>query len=67
MTNEIVSINAVAVNCSHKPGIILVPIKPICEALQIDAQAQYKAIKDHPVYGSAGVLNTFNWSRRKTI
>lgn len=39
-------------------GQKLVPIKPICEALGIDAKAQRSKIQEDEILGSTGVLST---------
>lgn len=39
-------------------GEKLVPIKPICEALGIDAKAQRNKIQEDEILGSTGVLST---------
>ena len=36
----------------------LVPIKPICEALGVDAKAQREKLNSNPLYDSVGVLST---------
>lgn len=39
-------------------GDRLVPIKPICDALGVDAKAQRSKIQDDPFLNSVGVLST---------
>lgn len=56
-TNFITRVNnvdIVATNNAEK----LVPIKPICEALGIDAKVQRNKIQEHPILNSIGVLST---------
>jgi hypothetical protein len=36
----------------------LVPVKPICEALGVDAKAQREKLNSNPLYSSVGVLST---------
>lgn len=36
----------------------LVPVKPMCDMLQIDFASQFTKLKDHPIYGSTVVLST---------
>lgn len=46
-------------------GQMLVPIKPICEALGIDAKAQRDKISSDQILGSVGVLSTSTGSDGK--
>lgn len=48
------NVDIVATNNAEK----LVPIKPICEALGIDAKVQRNKIQEHPILNSIGVLST---------
>jgi hypothetical protein len=48
------NVDIVAANNAEK----LVPIKPICEALGIDAKVQRSKIQDDPDLCSIGVLST---------
>lgn len=48
------NVDIVATNNAEK----LVPIKPICEALGIDAKVQRSKIQEHPILNSIGVLST---------
>lgn len=53
-----VIINETKVSCPLRDGMVLVPIKPICEALGIDNKSQQDTIKNHPIWGSTVVLST---------
>lgn len=58
MTTSIITrvnnVDIVATNNAEK----LVPIKPICDALGIDAKVQRTKIQEHPILSSIGVLST---------
>jgi hypothetical protein len=43
----------------------LVPIKPICEAMGVDAKAQREKLNSNPLYSSVGVLSTSTGSDGK--
>jgi hypothetical protein len=66
MKNEIVKINNVEVCCSRAGEDVFVPVKPICEALQIQFQAQYNALKEHPIYRSVISLRDTTGADGKT-
>lgn len=36
----------------------LIPVKPMCDMLQIDFASQFTKLKDHPIYGPTIVLST---------
>jgi len=55
---DLIQINQVEINFPRDGEIILVPIKPVCEALGIDHSVQYQTIKNHPILGSTVVENT---------
>lgn len=57
MENQII-INNVTFYCPQEEGQVLVPIKPICEALGIDNKSQQEAIKNHPIWAAVVVLST---------
>ena len=54
----IARINNVDVVSVVKNNEILVPIKPICVALGIDARSQRSKIERHPILSSTGVIMT---------
>lgn len=58
MTNAITKINGVDIVAVEKDGDIYVPIKPICEAIGIDARAQREKIQSDEILSSTGVLST---------
>lgn len=58
MTNPITKINGVDIVAVEKDGEIYVPIKPICEAIGIDARAQREKIQADEILSSVGVLST---------
>lgn len=51
-----IKINQVEIVCTNNEGEVLVPIKPICQALGIDDKAQKDAIFSNPILASTGVL-----------
>lgn len=64
MKNEII-INDVTFQCPQEDGQILVPIKPICEALGISHQGQIEVVKNHPIWGSVVRLSLTTGSDKK--
>jgi antirepressor protein ant len=50
-TKVVTTINGVEILAS-KASEGLVPIKPICEALEIDYPTQFQKLKDHQIFGS---------------
>lgn len=54
---EIAKVNNVAIMASNDPNQ-LVPIKPICDALGIDAKAQRNRIDRDEILSSTGVIMT---------
>lgn len=45
-----IKINQVEIVCTNNEGEVLVPIKPICQALGIDEGAQYQLLKDNHLF-----------------
>ena len=58
MQTLISKINGVDIVTVERDGEIFVPIKPICEAIGIDARAQRDKIQSDEILGSTGVLST---------
>lgn len=58
MTNSISRINGIDIVVVEKDGEIYVPIKPICDAIGIDARAQREKIQSDEILSSTGVLST---------
>lgn len=58
MTNSITKINGIDIVVVEKDGEIYVPIKPICDAIGIDARAQREKIQSDEILSSTGVLST---------
>lgn len=58
MTNPITKINGVEIVTVEKDGTIYVPIKPICDAIGVDARAQRDKIQSDEILSSTGVLST---------
>lgn len=56
--NIITSINGVEIVTVTRDNEIFVPIKPICDALGIDAKAQRAKIHEDEILSSVGVLST---------
>lgn len=56
-TREIAKVNNVAIMAGNDPKQ-LVPIKPICDALGIDAKAQRNRIDRDEILSSTGVIMT---------
>ena len=54
----ITKINGIDIVAVEQNGEIFVPIKPICDALTIDARAQRDKIQSDEIMGSTGVLST---------
>lgn len=54
-TNVIKKVNGIDIIATGKGK--LVPIKPICEALGVDPEAQRQKIKDHYIFGSTALLS----------
>jgi hypothetical protein len=57
---EMIIVNQVEINFLNAEDgkTILIPIKPVCDALGIDAKSQRDSIQNHPILGSTGVLST---------
>lgn len=56
-TTTSIKINQVEIVCTNNESEVLVPIKPICQALGIAYEMQYEVIKSNPVFGSTIMLN----------
>lgn len=56
--NLISKINGVDIVTVERDGEILVPIKPVCEAIGIDDRAQRDKIQSDEILASTGVLST---------
>lgn len=65
MKNHISVINGVEICALVENGETLIPIKPICEAIGIDAKAQREKIREHSILNSVGVLSTSTGSDEK--
>lgn len=63
---NLVTINNVTITLPEHEGTVLVPIKPICEVLGIDAKSQRESIQNHPILSSVGVQNPSTGSDGKT-
>jgi hypothetical protein len=63
---DLVKINDVEISFPKQGDTVLVPVKPICEALGIDAKSQRDSIQNHPILGSVGVQNPSTGSDGKT-
>lgn len=63
---DLVKINEVEISFPKQGETILVPIKPVCEVLGIDAKSQRDSIQNHPILGSVGVQNPSTGSDGKT-
>jgi hypothetical protein len=57
-TKNLAKVNEVAIQLVTDNGQKLVPIKPICEALGIDEDAQRRKLKDDELLSSTTVLST---------
>lgn len=55
--SEIAKVNNVTIMAGNDPNR-MVPIKPICDALGIDAKAQRNRIDRDEILGSTGVIMT---------
>ena len=58
-------VNGVEISAVFENGETYVPVKPICEAIGIDAKAQRDKINEHPILNSVGVLSTSTGSDGK--
>lgn len=63
---DLIKINQVEISFSQQGETILVPVKPICEILGIDAKSQRESIQNHPILGLVGVLSPSTGSDGKT-
>lgn len=57
-TKSIARVNNVAIQVISENGTKLVPVKPICEALGIDEDAQRRKLKEDDFLSSTTVLST---------
>ena len=51
-TKTLVTVNSVAIQIIDEGVEKLVPVKPICEALEINYSTQVEKIKEHPILSS---------------
>lgn len=58
MTNQITAINGIIIMSVEENEDIFIPIKPLCEAIGIDARAQRDKIQSDEFLSSVGVLST---------
>ncbi len=59
MNHQLISIiNGVDIVTVERDGEIFVPIKPVCEALGIDAKAQRAKIQEDEFFASTGAIIT---------
>lgn len=58
MTNPITKINGVDIVAVEQDGEIFVPIKPICDAIGIDAKAQRAKLQEDEFFSSTGAIIT---------
>lgn len=64
-TRIIAKVNDVEIKVCNDPNM-MVPIKPICEALGIDRKRQQDKIKEHPIYSRFGGLTPLTGADGKT-
>lgn len=62
---SITRVNDVNIVCVEENGVKLIPIRPICDALGIDAKAQRTKIQEDEILSSVGVLSTSTGSDGK--
>jgi hypothetical protein len=55
---QVTKVNNVSITCIENKNKRFIPIRPICEALDIDVERQRKKIYDDEILGSTGVLST---------
>ena len=58
MINQISMINGIVIVAVNENDEILIPIKPLCEALEIDPDAQRQKIREDEILNSVAVLST---------
>jgi hypothetical protein len=64
-TKSIAKVNEVTIQVVSENGLKLVPIKPICEALGIDEDAQRRKLKEDELLNSVTTLSTATGSDGK--
>lgn len=62
---QVTKVNNVSITCIENDNKRFIPIRPICEALDIDVESQRKKIYDDEILGSVAVLSTATGSDGK--
>lgn len=52
-TNVVTIVNGVSIIACRQADDMMVPIKPVCEALGVAYESQVNKIKEHPIYASS--------------